>query len=56
MRQGRPPVLVQDERQLCGLFEVAVGTDALAAQIQATAAAAASEQKRLDRMATELDE
>lgn len=56
MRQGRLPVPVQDDTQLCSVFQSAIGTDMHAAQIADTFAAAAAEQQNLDDMARELDE
>lgn len=56
VRQGRLPVPVQDDTQLCSLFQAAIGTDEHAAQIAAKAAAAAAEQTRMDAMASELEQ
>lgn len=50
------PVPVQDDTQLCGLFQAAIGTDEHAAQIAVKAAAAAAEQMRMDVTGRELDE
>lgn len=56
VRQGRLPVPVQDDTQLCSLFQAAIGTDVHASQIADKSAGAAAEQQNLDDMARELDE